>query len=183
MINWFLDWIVVKYERSLKIWEWYIVKAWGIEIFVVSTEPTWDLGSLEEERISNEPTRRRDLRSTNFKVKMNNHNFELKLKGDINIIYLRVFSCSTEGKHTLSTSNMGFSIRHPLMWISVTVSDLSGWSISTWIFGLKYSSESLIVKVFGGSSINSKLNQSIHFIYYSDLKKKNFHSKNGKFQV
>ena len=43
----------------------------------------------------------------------------------------------------------------PLIYNSVTVSGLSGWSISTCIQGLKYSNLSFVVYVLGGASTGS----------------------------
>ena len=77
---------------------------------------------------------------------------ELALLEEINPIFVEVSSPAPPT--TLSG-------RLPLTKTSVTVSPLSGWSISTCTLGLKYSNFSLVVYVLGGGSINSEIKNNI----------------------
>lgn len=65
----------------------------------------------------------------------------------------------------LESNKETFESNLPLMNISLTVSPLSGLSISTCIDGLKYSNLSFVVYVFGGASIGSVIKHLIPLKY------------------
>ena len=58
------------------------------------------------------------------------------------------------------------------MYISVTVSPLSGWSISTCTHGLKYSNLSFVVYVLGGASTGSVNKYNLVHLFSEKKKKK-----------